>query len=92
MAAYENEYIYIRDRTCLWILDVPDEHIVWVSLERHCEGDYPSKVIFPSRDYIVNELGETPMALVRSPIKTAWAVTKCLMEPSEFGSGHGCGQ
>lgn len=85
IAAFEqNDYLSWKrkGRYCLWVLDIPAKHVTWASLERQCEGKEPSSYIFRSwRD--IEDLNETPMGLVESPISKEWVIMKLMVEPCQ---------
>ena len=69
LAAFKkNDYIGLYCRQCLWVLDVPLQHITWASLEGQCEGKEPSAFVF-SHWSDIEALGENTMGLVKAPIK-----------------------
>jgi len=72
----ENDYLTYRAKGsfCLWVLDIPEDRIVWASLERQCEGQELSSYLFP-RWQDVEYLKETPMGLVKSPVKPEWVIS-----------------
>jgi hypothetical protein len=81
MKDFSHDHMIINQMYCLWVLKVPREDIIWASFERSYEMFKPSDTIFPDADYIEHELGETPMALVQSPVKAEWVIGKWTLAP-----------
>ncbi len=81
MAIFLEDCMRISEKYCIWVLDVPEDHITWGSLERYLEGNTPSTTIFHSKDFIKQALGDTPMGLVPVPVKTEWVLGKWFVEP-----------
>jgi len=60
----------------LWTLLVPYENIVWCSLDGQCEDFHNIKRHIYPDSWSISIKGEIPMALVRTPIKKEWVVSK----------------
>ena len=82
----ENDYMRWNNKVVLWVLDVPEDYITWASLEGQCEGKEPSTFIFPNWREI-EDLNETPMGLIPSPIKKDWVLFKWYVDPHKPNEG-----
>ncbi len=92
MAAFErNDYLTYEGKGpfCLWVLDVPEgARMVWASLEKQCSGETPESCLYP-RSEDIETIGHTPMALVRSPIKAEWVISKWNIEQQKLQQTKG---
>jgi|GEM_PF-3622049 len=67
----------------LWVLDVPQNHIVWTGLEAYCENSCHPPLADNHTQY--RDRGDIPMALVSTPIPNKWVAEVCLNKQRTIG-------
>mgnify|MGYP006292191063 CR=1 FL=1 len=73
MEDFENDYMVHVPGNTLWTLEVPQEEIKWLGLERHCEPtEWKTEQAFFESERAVREAGDIPEALVKAPIRPEW--------------------
>jgi hypothetical protein len=59
----------------LWVLSVPSDCVLWLSLDAQCENVTPVPIWFSPTPDEIRARSETPQAIIRAPVAADWVLS-----------------